>query len=186
MRCAWVLYEIAKFTLNWSKNWLIHFTFKLNIEGRKEMVALMVFCKCWGDSRELLVSLERSLPALAANAVNIPLWQVSSSRPNHVFFCTSVTNFYVHVSAASVYPWSIPSSSIVSECVHEWGAAERGRIPDRSLQSKPHQQETFSQPFTCLACQLYTCTWYTDDVCVSRIISTMTEVSLKQRWQWKV
>ena len=50
------------------------------------MVALMVFCKCWGDSRELLVSLERSLPALAANAVNIPLWQVSSSRPNHVFF----------------------------------------------------------------------------------------------------
>ena len=86
MRCAWVLYEIAKFTLNWSKNWLIHFTLKLNIEGRKEMVALMVFCKCWGDSRELLVSLERSLPALAANAVNIPLWQVSSSRPNHVFF----------------------------------------------------------------------------------------------------
>ena len=50
------------------------------------MVALMVFCKCWGVSRELLVSLERSLPALAANAVNIPLWQVSSSRPNHVFF----------------------------------------------------------------------------------------------------
>ena len=90
------------------------------------------------------------------------------------FLCTSVTNFCVHVSAASVYPWSIPSSSIVSECVHEWGAAERGRIPDRSLQSKPHQQETFSQPFTCLALQLYTCTWYRVNVCVSRIISTMT------------
>ena len=34
------------------------------------------------------------------------------------------------VSAASVYPRSIPSWSIVSECVHEWGAADRARIPD--------------------------------------------------------
>ena len=59
------------------------------------MVALMVFCKCWGVSRELLVSLERSLPALAANAVNIPLWQVSSSRPNLVFFCAHLSQIFV-------------------------------------------------------------------------------------------
>ena len=52
-----------------------------------------------------------------------------------------VTNPCVHVSAASMYPWSIPSSSIVSECVHEWGATEHGRIPDSRLQSKPHQQD---------------------------------------------